>query len=59
MTDSFIKPTEYVTPTGIRVWVISHEHNGMVIRSCFFYLWENCMETVTLKKVLIEGFYYI
>ena len=23
------------------------------------FLWENCMETVTLKKVLIEGIYYI
>ena len=58
MTESFIKPAEYLNLIGIRVWVIRYEHTGMVIRTCVF-LWENCMETVTLKKVLIESIYYI
>ena len=37
MTESFIKPTEYLNPIGIRVWVISYEHTGMVIRTCVFF----------------------
>ena len=50
------KPIDYVNVTGVDIWVISHEHPGMVTRTSVIFVRKTVLRLSPSKRFWLHGF---